>query len=284
LNITDRFLIRGGFGKTINRPEFREQAPFGFFDFDNNWVVSGNPFLKTAEITNYDFRLEYYPSLSEVISLSGFYKEFENAIERIVLIGAGSGGSKNFSFGNADRAIIYGSEAEVKKSLSGLTSVKLINDLSIYFNGTILYSEVEIGSGSRSEGRDTDPRPLQGQSPYIVNAGLFYNNIEANLEVNILYNIIGKRLFTGGFTELNRPEIMSYPDVWEMPRNFIDITVSKRLTRNLNLRIKIEDILNEYIVFIQDANQDGIFDKKNDQTLRRYKPGVSFKFSLGLKF
>ncbi|TVQ92038.1 MAG: TonB-dependent receptor [Bacteroidetes bacterium] len=283
-NLTDRFLIRGGYGKTINRPEFREQAPFGFFDFDNNWVVSGNPFLKTAEITNYDFRLEYYPSLSEIISLSGFYKEFENAIERIVLIGAGSGGSKNFSFGNADKAFIYGSEAEVKKSLSGLTSLKFINDLSVYFNGTILYSEVEIGSGSRSEGRDTDPRPLQGQSPYIVNAGLFYNNIEANLEVNILYNIIGKRLFTGGFTELNRPEIMSYPDVYEMPRNFIDITVSKRLTRNMNLRIKAEDILNEYIVFIQDANQDGIFDKENDQTLRRYKPGVSFKLSLGLKF
>jgi len=282
-NLTDKLLLRGGYGKTLNRPEFREQAPFAFFDFDNNLVISGNPFLKTAEITNYDFRIEYYPSLSEIISLSGFYKNFENAIEQIVLIGAGSGGSKNFSFGNADKVYMYGSEVEIKKNLLGLTASKFLNDLSVYFNGTILVSEVEIGSGSRSEGRDTDPRPLQGQSPYIVNAGLFYNNINANLEVNILYNIIGKRLFIGGFTELNRPEVLSYPDIYEMPRNYIDLTVSKRITKNMNIRLKIEDILNENIVFIQDANQDGIFDKQNDQILQRYRPGTSVKVSLGIK-
>jgi hypothetical protein len=282
-NISEKLLLRGGYGKTLNRPEFREQSPFGFFDFDNNWVVSGNPFLKTAEITNYDFRVEYYPSLSEIISLSGFYKEFENAIERVVLIGAGSGGSKNFSFGNADKAFIYGSELEIKKSLLGLTGSNFVNNLSVYFNSTVLVSEVEIGSGSRSEGRDTDPRPLQGQSPYIVNAGLFYNNINANLEVNILYNIIGKRLFTGGFTELNRPDVLSYPDIYEMPRNFIDLTVSKRISRNITIRLKVEDILNESIVFIQDANQDGVFDKQNDQILQRYKPGTSVKVSLGIK-
>jgi outer membrane receptor for ferrienterochelin and colicin len=278
-NISDDLLLRAGYGKTINRPEFREQAPFGFFDFDNNWVITGNPFLKTAEITNYDLRIEYYPSLSEVISLAGFYKEFDNAIERVVLIGAGSGGSKNFSFGNADNSKIYGSEVEVKKELLGLTSSKFINDLSVYMNGTILFSEVEIGSGSRSQGRDTDPRPLQGQSAYIVNAGLFYNNIESNLEINILYNVIGKRLFSGGIRELDGVTT-SYPDIYEMPRNYIDITMSKRLTRNLSLRLKAEDILNEYVIFLQDANEDGIFDKENDQLLRRYKPGITLKAGL----
>ncbi len=283
-NLTEKFLVRGGYGKTVNRPEFREQAPFGFFDFDENWVIRGNEILKTAIINNYDLRLEFYPSMSEVISISGFYKEFENANERIVLIGAGSGGAKNFSFGNADRVFIYGSEAELKKNLTGYTSSRFINDLSVYFNATVLYSEVEIGSGSRSEGRDTDPRPLQGQSPYIVNAGLFYNNIDANLEVNVLYNVMGKRLFTGGFTELNRPEVLSYPDVYEMPRNYIDVTISKRLTQKLNLRLKVEDILNQYVVFLQDANQDGVFDRENDQILRKYKPGVSVKLSLGYKF
>lgn len=283
-NLTEKLLLRGGYGKTLNRPEFREQAPFGFFDFDNNWVISGNQYLKTAEINNYDLRIEYYPSLAEVFSLAGFYKEFKNAIERVVLIGAGSGGSKNFSFGNADKAFVYGAEAEIKKSLLGLTSLPFVDNLSLYFNGTLLVSEVEIGSGSRSEGRDTDPRPLQGQSPYIVNAGLFYNNINANLEINVLYNIIGKRLFTGGFTALNRPEVLSYPDVYEMPRNYLDITLSKRIIKNLNMRVKIEDILNQDVVFLQDANQDGVYDKDTDQVLRRYKPGRTVKLSLGYKF
>jgi outer membrane receptor for Fe3+-dicitrate len=282
-NLTEKLIFRAGFGKTLNRPEFREQAPFGFFDFDNNWVVSGNEYLKTAEITNYDFRIEFYPSLSEIISLAGYYKEFENAIERVVLIGAGSGGSKNFSAGNAEKALIYGTEAEIKKSFIGLTSSKFIDNLSVYFNGSLLLSEVTIGSGSRSEGRDTDPRPLQGQSPYIVNAGLFYNNIDANLEVNLLYNIIGKRLFSGGFTERDNKEIVSYPDIFEMPRNYLDLTISKRLTHNINLKLKVEDILNENIIFLQDANNDGVFDKKNDQILQKYRPGTSVKISLGFK-
>lgn len=284
VNLTDKLLVRGGYGKTINRPEFREQAPFGFFDFDNNWVVSGNRFLNTAVITNYDFRIEYYPSLSEVISLSAFYKDMENAIERIVLIGAGSGGAKNFSFGNAENAFMYGSEVEIRKNLAGMTPISFLENISFYFNATVLYSEVNIGSGSRSEGRDTDPRPLQGQSPYIVNAGLFYNNIDANLELSVLYNIIGKRLFTGGFTELDRPDDISYPDIYEMPRNFLDITISKRLSSRINLRIKFEDIFNEYVVFLQDANQDGEFDRKTDQVLSQYKPGITIKAGLGFRF
>jgi hypothetical protein len=282
-NVTEKLILRAGFGKTLNRPEFREQAPFGFFDFDNNWVVTGNPFLKTGKITNYDFRIEFYPSLSEVISLAGFYKEFDNAIERVVLIGAGSGGAKNFSFGNADKSVIYGTEVEIKKSFVGLTSSKFIDNFSVYFNGSLMLSDVTIGSGSRSEGRDTDPRPLQGQSPYIVNAGLFYNNIDANLEVNLLYNIIGKRLFSGGFTERDNKEIISYPDIFEMPRNYLDLTISKRLTQNINIKLKVEDILNENIVFLQDANNDGVFDKKNDQILQKYRPGTSVKLSLGFK-
>jgi len=280
-NITENLLLRAGYGKTLNRPEFREQAPFGFYDFDNNWVITGNPFLQTAEITNYDFRIEYYPSVSEVISLAGFFKDFDNAIERVVLIGAGSGGAKNFSFGNAENAVIYGSEIEIRKGLHGLSQSKFIDDLSVYFNGTLLFSEVEIGSGTRSEGRDTDPRPLQGQSAYILNAGLFYNNREANLEINILYNVIGRRLFSGGFRELDGITT-SYPDIYEMPRNHIDITVSKRLTRNVSLRLKAEDILNEPVVFLQDANEDQIFDRHNDQLLTRYRPG--FNFNAGLVF
>ncbi|MFN3556566.1 MAG: TonB-dependent receptor domain-containing protein [Bacteroidales bacterium] len=280
-NLSQKLLLRAAYGKTINRPELREMAPFGFYDFDNNWVVSGNPFLKTALIDNYDLRLEYYPSLSEVISIAGFYKVFENAIERVVLVGAGSGGSKNFSFGNADEALVYGVEAEVRKSLMGMTGITFFDNLSVYFNTSLLKSTVTIGSGSRSAGRDTDPRPLQGQSPYIVNAGLFYNNTDADLQVNLLYNIIGKRLFTGGIRELDKVTI-TYPDIYEMPRNHLELTVSKRLSRHISMKAGIIDILNEPVVFLQDANEDGIFDRNNDQILRRYRPGISA--TLGLTF
>jgi hypothetical protein len=148
----------------------------------------------------------------------------------------------------------------------------------------MIFSDVEIGSGSRSQNRDTDPRPLQGQSPYIVNLGLFYNNLERNLEVNIFYILNSRRLFTGGFTELGRRDVLSYPDIYEMQRNQIDITFSRRLSRNLSLKVKIDDILNEPFELIQDANQDGIYDRKSDQVLASYRPGNSFKVGLSYKF
>ncbi len=280
-HLTDDMLVRAAYGRTLNRPEIRENAPFGFFDFDHNYVMTGFPFLKTAEIDNYDLRIEYYPSDSEVISLAGFYKNFANAIERVFLPGAGSGGSKNFSFGNADEAVIYGIEAEVRKNLGGLFSSAVFQHLSVLFNGTLLESKVEIGSGSRSEGRDTDPRPLQGQSPFIVNAGIAYNNIDKDLQVNILYNIIGKRIYSAGFRELDGVTI-SYPDVYEMPRHLLDITISKRLSHNLSVKAGVSDILNQTIQLLQDGNNDGRLDRRNDQLLQSYQPG--FSVSAGISY
>lgn len=280
-NINKDWLIRAGYGKTVNRPEFRENAPFGFFDFDYNYVVTGFEHLKTAEIANYDLRLEYYPSPNEVVSLAGFYKSFDNAIERAFLPGAGSGGAKNFSFGNADKASMYGAEVEIRKSLAGISNLTFLDNFSIYLNSTLLTSTVEIGQGSRSEGRDTDPRPLQGQSPYIVNAGLFYNNIKSDLQINLTYNIIGKRIYSGGFRELDRTTV-SYPDVYEMPRNFMDLTVSKRINSRISLKAGLKDILNEPIVLMQDANQDGKFENNKDQVISTYRPGISA--SLGVSF
>ena len=44
----------------------------------NNRTVSGNPTLKNANIQNFDFRYEFYPTPSELISIAAFYKDFTN--------------------------------------------------------------------------------------------------------------------------------------------------------------------------------------------------------------
>jgi hypothetical protein len=63
-NFTEKSLLRLAYGKTLNRPEFRELAPFSFYDFVNNRTVSGNPALKNADINNFDFRYEFYITVS----------------------------------------------------------------------------------------------------------------------------------------------------------------------------------------------------------------------------
>jgi outer membrane receptor protein involved in Fe transport len=280
-NLTEKSLIRAAYGKTLNRPEFRENAPFAFFDFDYNYVVSGFPYLVSADIHNFDLRWEYYPNLSEVFSLAVFYKKFKNAIEQVFLPGAGSAGSKNFSFGNSGVAGVYGLEIEIRKSLAGLTANRFIDNLNVVMNGSLLNSTVKIGTGSRSEGRDTDPRPLQGQSPYLLNTGIFYNNIKSDLQLNISYNIIGPRINSAGYTELDKTKV-SYPDVYEMPRHLMDITISKRLNKYLSLKVGIADIFNQESILLQDGNQDDFLDQKNDQIIQALKPGASY--SIGLSF
>ncbi|MBK6527381.1 MAG: hypothetical protein IPG07_18590 [Crocinitomicaceae bacterium] len=54
-------LLRFAYGTTVNRPEFRELAPFGFYDFNFNLVNKGSDSLKTPTIHNFDLRWEMYP-------------------------------------------------------------------------------------------------------------------------------------------------------------------------------------------------------------------------------
>jgi outer membrane receptor for ferrienterochelin and colicin len=280
-SFNDKMLVRTAYGRTINRPEFRERAPFSFYDFDYNLNKTGNIFLKDALIDNAEIRWEYYPSLSEMINFGFFYKHFTSPIESVFEPGAGSGGAKNFSFSNAESAYSYGVELDFRKSLGGILTSTVLDNFSLVFNASLIKSEVTIGSGSGS-GRDTDNRPLQGQSPYIVNAGLFYNNEDHNLQVNLQHNIIGKRIYSVGFTTLDRSRV-EYPDVYEMPRNLLDLSVSKSFSNNITLRLGISDLLNQTNVMLQDAKEDGKFDKKTDQILQIYRPGTLYTFSINYK-
>jgi hypothetical protein len=245
--LNNNMLFRLAYGKTLNRPEFRELAPFGFYDFSFNLVKKGNELLQTAYIQNFDLRWEWYPKTGELITVGLFHKLFTNPIESSFIPGGGSGGIKTFSFANAASGISQGIEVEVRKSLEGLTSSKLIDDLTVLFNAALIHSEVELGDAGI--GQAVGERPMQGQSPYIVNAGLYYRNVASNIQVNLLYNVIGKRIFIIGFDD--------YPDIYEMPRNHFDLTVTKGLNNKLEIKAGVRDILNEHIILMQDANRDG---------------------------
>jgi outer membrane receptor protein involved in Fe transport len=85
-NISERALLRFAYSRSVNRPEFREIAPFLFYDFENEAGRVGNINLKTAEIDNLDLRFEFYPSKGETVSLGTFYKRFDNPIENVTQI------------------------------------------------------------------------------------------------------------------------------------------------------------------------------------------------------
>lgn len=271
-NITDKMLFRFAYGKTLNRPEFRELAPFGFYDFSFNLVKKGNETLQTAYIQNFDFRWEWYPKMGEMVTIGLFHKYFLRPIESSFVPGGGSGGIKTFSFSNADSGISQGVEVEARKSLAGLTGIRFVDDLTVLFNTALIHSVVELGEAGLAQA--VSERPMQGQSPFIVNAGLYYRNEQAKLQVNLLYNVIGRRLFIIGYDD--------YPDIYEMPRNHIDLTLTKGIGNKLELKAGIRDLLNDHIILMQDANRDGKFDQTTDQVIQKFRPGTVF--SLGLSY
>lgn len=264
-NVTEKSLFRVAYGETLNRPEFRELAPFGFYDFNTNFTNRGNPLLRTPKIHNADFRFETYPSSFETISIALFYKYFIDPIETVFIPGAGSQGAKAFTFGNAESALSYGVEVEVKKSLSGLTNSSFIDKLNIIFNGAIIQSEVTLGGIAVGQSSN---RPLQGQAPYIVNSTISYADEKRGLQINVLYNVVGRNIIFVGFDD--------YPDIYFMPRNVLDFTVVKRVSDRFKLKIGVSDILNENNVLLQDGNLDGKFDLNTDNIIQEFQPGAVF--------
>ena len=270
-NFTEKMLVRTAYGQTLNRPEFRELAPFGFYDYNLNFVFKGNPFLKTAKIENVDLRWEYYPSQGELITAGAFYKYFSDPIETIA--DPNFGGVREATYDNPSNAAAYGIEIEVKKSLSGLTGSEILNRINIMFNATFIRSSITLrpdqASGQRAD------RPLQGQAPYVFNSGIFYNDEDSGWQINVLHNVVGKSIFVVGND--------NYADVYQMPRNILDVTFSKKIGQRFQLRGGISDILNQPVLLLSDGGNGNVkFTGNNDGQVQNYKPGQVF--SLGFVY
>lgn len=272
-NFSEKMLVRFAYGKTLNRPEFRELAPFGFYDFNYNLVKKGNPSLKDAQIQNFDLRWEYYPSPNEIIMAGLFYKRFMSPIESSFVPGAGTGGSKIFTISNADRATSQGIEVEIRKSLDGLTNSRFLDKFFVVFNTALIDSKVELGEAGL--GQSYTHRPMQGQSPYIINLGLYYTDHDKSLSVAVLYNLIGKRIFMIGFDD--------YAEIYEMPRNLIDLTITKGLTDRIEMKFGIRDFLNSESMYLQDNRRDGKLNPKTNQSIERFYPGTNISVGLTWK-
>lgn len=267
--------FRLAYSRTVNRPEFRELAPFVYYDFMYDVNIVGNPDLKSATIDNVDLRYEYYPTSSETISVGLFYKNFKNPIENYV---QPIGLSQQFTLQNAKKATNFGAELEIRKSLDNVSQNAFLKRISLVMNASLIYSQVDLGSDSTLSQAKT--RPLQGQSPYIVNFAIFYSKDinKKKMDINLAYNIFGKRIAYVGNT--------IFPTVYEMPRHAIDLTFSRELSKKTTIKFGISDVLNYKNRLWQDTNGDGKIDYNKDRTdheLLSYQRGQLFTFGLSYK-
>jgi TonB-dependent receptor len=273
--LTKKTTLRAAYGKTVNRPEFRELAPFSFYDFENNFINSGNPNLTFATNSNADIRIEHYPSNTEYLSAALFYKEFNNPIEPYFVPGVGSGGTRSFAPGNALGATSYGVEFDIRKSLKEMTTIPVIRNLTLVANASFIKSEIKVSAEGVASGLNSN-RPMVGQSPYIINGGLYYDNDSTGWQITVLYNRIGPRVTIVGIPDI--------PEVYEMSRDMLDIAITKSFKNGFSIRAGVQDLLKQDFVFLQDANQDGVLSRENDQRLQYFNRGSYWSVTLSYKF
>ena len=234
--LSDRMNLRAAATRTLARPTFREIAPVTTYDFTSDGALQGNPGLERTLITNLDLRWEWFNAPGQILAVSGYYKRLTNPIERVIT-DAENGAT---SYANVDQADVLGAEFEVRQRLAlfGLGGV-LGERLSLGANLSLTASSISI-SGRELEARRalnpdaSDTRDLQGQSPYLLNANLTYDDALRGTSAGVFFNVSGPRL-----SRVGNP----LPDVYERPSPQLDLTASQQLFGRFTLKGSVKNLL-----------------------------------------
>lgn len=233
--------VRGSFGQTLARPSFKEKSAAQIYDPITKRFFNGNLDLQQTLINNYDLRLERFFKNGDMISISGFYKQFDGHIELVTYDVA----PDNVKPRNAGKSDVYGLEFEMRKRLDFISPA--FSNFAVGTNVTLANSQVELKSvivnesgltelaSRQSNARDGEEvkntRPMGGQSPYLINAYLNYSDAQGFFNGNLSYNVQGESLFIIG--------VGAVPDVYTQPFHSLNFNVYRDFGVNRNHRITV---------------------------------------------
>ena len=264
LNQKTNFRISGS--QTIVRPEFRELTTVTFYDFELGAAVIGNQELQRTKITNADIRYELYHRPGELFKLCVFFKYFVKQIEQN-FNQSGAGASNTFNYTNANSAKSYGAEFEMRKRLDFSEALK---NFTLSSNVAYIYNRVNFENQVLN-------RPMQGQSPYLINAGLQYDQEKSGISSTVLFNQIGRRILYTGNDQV--------PAIWEAPRPLLDFQFAKKIIKNkAEIKFNASDIMNRKAKFYHDLDNSGKYGKTQDALAISRKYGTTFSITFGYNF
>lgn len=249
--------LRFSFSRTVNRPEFREVAPFRFKHIVGGFVVVGNPDVERALIDSFDARWEWFPSAGDVVAASVFYKDFTDPIESVVI----SAVEPTETFRNAEGARNLGVELEFRRSLGFFGDRG--EDWTAILNYTFIDSEIQIDA--RTTVLTNPVRPLAGQPDNLVNLGLEWAPDAYDTTLRVLYSLVDDKIHLGGVEGL--------PDVIESGRSTVDVVWRQGLVAGLDLKVAATNLFSED----REWTQGG-------EVFRLYDPGRGISLGVGYSF
>lgn len=272
--MNDETNIRATYGKTTARPSFKEASITQIFDPISSTTFNGNIDLRPTYINNFDVRYERFGTNAQILAVSAFYKNFIDPIELTYFASA----SDQFIPENLGSANVYGIEFEIRKNFEFFT--ERLKGLSINVNVSLIKSELKMAESElerrRLSLRDgetlSNKRELQGQSPYLVNAGLTYANAEKGWQTSLYYNVQGKTLRIVGTGDV--------PDAYSMPFNSLDYILNKSFGK------KKRSTINFSIKNILDSELKSHYRsyKAHDKIFSKLSPGRGFSLGYSYNF
>lgn len=265
--VIENMNIRVSYSKTLARPTFRELAPFSSFDFVSDFIFTGNPDLKRTLVTNYDARFEWYVNPGELLAVSAFYKDFVDPIERAIV-----SNNNNGQYQNVDEATVYGVELEARKDLKFLPG--RLSNLAVSSNLALIHSSVDLPQKELDTIRELDPnasgkRPLQGQSPFVLNLDVKYDDFVSKTNVSLGFNMFGERL--------SEVSLGGTPNVYEESRPLLNMTVNQTVFRDISLKLTAKNLLDTSFKKFH-RYKDNEFVTSSYRLGRTLSLGVSYQF------
>lgn len=257
--------LRLGASKTYTLPQAKEFAPFRYVNI--NFNSQGNPDLKPSDNYNIDLKWDYYPSLSEVFSVTAFYKYIKNPISRIEINSAGG----YLSYENiSDKATVAGIEIEIRKNIFNKQtngSKAEVNRLSFGLNGSYIYTHAKVPFATNPTGSQ-----LEGAAPWIVNADLSHNfTTGSKTFINTLvFNYFSERIYTIGTG--------GYQDIMENGVPTLDFISSAKFSKYITLNLKMQNLLNSAHRLTRKGNGG------NEVVLSKYKKGLNLSLGVSCSF
>lgn len=265
--------VRISYYKTTARPSFKEVSPVNLYDPIDRLRFIGNTELESSFIDNFDFRIEKFGQSNQMLALSLFRKDLDNPIE----VGHYSKiTNKDFTPRNSPKATVNGIEFEIRQNIIDHDNVRLsfnANASIVDVKLTMTEEEYDSRLDYVEEGETiSKTRDLQGQSPYMINAGAQFLNKRNALELGVYYNVQGKSL-----KNVSNGRV---PDIYNLPYNDLNFNLSKPFGKDKkkNITLKIKNILND------EKRSEYQIDGFNSKYFSLYSPGREFSVSYSIKF
>ena len=271
--LNDKSNLRFASGITYTLPQFKETALFLFEGITD--VTVGNPYLTPSTNYNAEFKWEFFPKPSELISVAAFGKYIVDPINKFVRASAGN----EFTYANTgDWAYLYGLEFEMKKDLWSTSTEKSTKKLSLSTNLTLMDTKQELNADkiiNQSQGQfnanfNKDEEELQGAAPMIANADLTYkyswNDGQNAVTSTLVYGYVSDRLNLIGYSSLGNQV--------DKAIHTLDFVLKSKI-KQWGLSLSAKNILNKDIERIQENTSQ-------DWVVKSYQKGI--KLSVGLSY